>query len=62
MLVFYPELDVSNLANPEMVLVMDSSNSMKGSSLEEAKKILLLIVQNLPSSCTFNVVVFGTGS
>ncbi|XP_071788645.1 protein mono-ADP-ribosyltransferase PARP4-like [Asterias amurensis] len=60
MLVFYPELDVSNLANPEMVLVMDSSNSMKGSSLEEAKKLLLLIVQNLPSSCTFNVVVFGT--
>ncbi|XP_071788483.1 protein mono-ADP-ribosyltransferase PARP4-like [Asterias amurensis] len=60
MLVFYPELDVSNLANPEMVLVMDSSNSMKGSSLEEAKKILLLIVKNLPSSCTFNVVVFGT--
>ena len=61
MVVFYPELDVSSLKNPDMVLVLDSSNSMKGDLLDEAKKLLLLILRNLPAQCTFNVIFFGTG-
>ncbi|XP_038058129.1 protein mono-ADP-ribosyltransferase PARP4-like [Patiria miniata] len=60
MLVFYPDIDVGSVTNPDMVLVLDSSNSMKGEILEEAKKLLLLILQNLPAQCTFNVIFFGT--
>jgi len=61
MLTFYPEFEASNLENFEVIFLLDLSNSMKGSSLIEAKKILLLALHLLPESCYFNIIIFGTG-
>lgn len=62
MLTFYPEFEASVSDNFEVVFLLDLSNSMKGNSLLEAKKILLLSLFHLPESCFFNVIVFGTGN
>lgn len=61
MLTFYPEFEATISENYEVIFLLDLSNSMKGESLLEAKKILLLLLLHLPESCFFNVIVFGTG-
>ena len=60
MLTFYPEFESKTSAGYEVVFFLDLSNSMKGKALSEAKKVLLLALHHLPSSCLFNVVTFGT--
>ena len=60
MLTFYPEFEASSMDNFEVIFLFDLSNSMKGKSLEEAKKIMLLALHHLPEQCHFNIVVFGT--
>ena len=60
MLTFYPEFEAQTSHGYEVVFILDLSNSMKGRALEEAKKVLLLALHHLPSTCTFNVVTFGT--
>ncbi|KAJ8314784.1 hypothetical protein KUTeg_006934 [Tegillarca granosa] len=60
MLTFYPEFEAEEDTSIEVVMLLDLSNSMKGSPLTEAKKIILLTLQHLPSSATFNIVAFGT--
>ena len=60
MLTFYPEFEAQASQGYEIVFFLDLSNSMKGKALEEAKKVLLLALYHLPSTCTFNVVTFGT--
>lgn len=60
MLTFYPEFEATISDNYEVIFLLDLSNSMKGDSLLEAKKILLLLLLHLPESCFFNVIVFGT--
>ena len=61
MLTFYPEFEAGEQAELEVVFLLDLSNSMKGQALEDAKKILLLILNKLPSHAVFNIIVFGTG-
>ena len=62
MLAFYPEFEsTSDIERDlEAVFVLDLSNSMRGSTLQDAKKVLLLALRRLPSTCLFNVVVFGS--
>ena len=60
MLTFYPEFEAQTSHGYEVVFILDLSNSMKGKALEEARKVLLLALHHLPSTCTFNVVTFGT--
>ncbi|XP_041352469.1 protein mono-ADP-ribosyltransferase PARP4-like isoform X2 [Gigantopelta aegis] len=60
MLTFYPEFEAGEQEEVEIVFLLDLSNSMKGQALEDAKKILLLTLKNLPSHALFNIVVFGT--
>ncbi|CAG5135718.1 unnamed protein product, partial [Candidula unifasciata] len=60
MLTFYPEFQSSEVEDGEIILILDVSNSMKGTSLLEAKKVALLILQNLPTGWSFNVIRFGS--
>jgi len=65
MLAFYPEFestsDYEGHRNSfEVVFVLDLSNSMSGSTLQDAKKVLLLALRHLPSTCLFNIIVFGS--
>jgi len=65
MLAFYPEFESTSntegqTSDFEVTFVLDLSNSMSGSVLQDAKKVLLLALRHLPSTCLFNVVVFGT--
>jgi len=65
MLTFYPEFESSSddsgqSANFEVTFILDASNSMTGTVLQDAKKVVLLALRHLPSMCLFNVVVFGT--
>ena len=60
MLTFYPEFEVAEDNEMEVILVLDLSNSMKGKALTEAKKVLWLVLNHLPDTTRFNIVVFGT--
>lgn len=60
MLTFYPEFEAAEDDEVEVILMLDLSNSMKGTSLQEAKKVLLLTLKLLPKTWKFNVAVFGT--
>ncbi|XP_066269374.1 protein mono-ADP-ribosyltransferase PARP4-like [Branchiostoma lanceolatum] len=61
MLTFYPEFQAEFVKGHEVILLLDGSNSMRGSPLEAAKKVALLCLNHLPKECSFNVVAFGTG-
>ncbi|XP_041462876.1 protein mono-ADP-ribosyltransferase PARP4-like isoform X7 [Lytechinus variegatus] len=61
MVTFYPDFEASSVEKPEIVLLLDCSNSMKGEPLKQAKKILLLTLHHMADDCIFNVVTFGTG-
>ncbi|XP_033122166.1 protein mono-ADP-ribosyltransferase PARP4-like [Anneissia japonica] len=60
MLTFYPEFESESDDSPEILLVLDLSNSMKGDNLVQAKKILMMNLLNLPTEATFNIITFGT--
>ncbi|MBN3294535.1 PARP4 polymerase, partial [Polypterus senegalus] len=59
MLVFCPAFDSNSLPEgSEVVILLDNSNSMKGSKLQEAKQIAVLALEAL--ECKTNVIMFGT--
>ncbi|KAI3355671.1 hypothetical protein L3Q82_004263 [Scortum barcoo] len=61
MLVFYPDFDVdSGSAHDEVVLLLDTSESMKGESLHTARRIALQVLKKLDSNLRVNVIFFGT--
>ncbi|XP_037543091.1 protein mono-ADP-ribosyltransferase PARP4 [Nematolebias whitei] len=61
MLVFYPdfELDSGSEAS-EVVLLLDTSESMRGETLRLAQRIALQVLRKLQNSTRVNVVLFGT--
>lgn len=62
MLVFYPDFEVSSSSDTdEVILLLDTSESMKGESLRSARRIALQILKSLDRSLRLNVVFFGTG-
>nr|XP_046259946.1 protein mono-ADP-ribosyltransferase PARP4 [Scatophagus argus] len=61
MLVFYPKFDVNSTSAPdEIVLLLDTSESMKGESLRMAQRIALQVLKTLDRNHRLNVVLFGT--
>ncbi|XP_013770398.1 poly [ADP-ribose] polymerase 4 isoform X2 [Pundamilia nyererei] len=61
MLVFYPDFEVSSSSDAdEIILLLDTSESMKGESLRSARRIALQILKSLDRSLRLNVVLFGT--
>lgn len=62
MLVFYPEFDAGpSSACEEVVIVLDTSESMKGEPLRLAQRIAMQVLQTLDVSIRVNIVLFGTG-
>jgi len=65
MLAFYPEFESTldgegHTGNFEVMFILDLSNSMSGTALQDAKKVLLLALRHLPSTCLFNIITFGS--
>lgn len=62
MLVFYPDFDVpSSSACDEVVLLLDTSESMRGESLRTAQRLALQVLKTLDHNLRLNVIIFGTG-
>ncbi|XP_069011288.1 protein mono-ADP-ribosyltransferase PARP4 [Embiotoca jacksoni] len=63
MLVFYPDFEASSSsAADEVVLLLDTSESMKGASLGAARRVALQVLKNLHlhHHLRLNVTLFGT--
>ncbi|KAM7406936.1 hypothetical protein PAMA_002913 [Pampus argenteus] len=61
MLVFYPDFDTtSSSACDEVILLLDSSESMRGEFLLTARRLALQVLKTLDSNLKFNVIFFGT--
>ncbi|KAK2557988.1 Protein mono-ADP-ribosyltransferase PARP4 [Acropora cervicornis] len=60
MLAFYPEFESESPQVVEVLFLVDVSCSMKGSPIEEAKKILLLCLTHMNSNWIFNIILFGS--
>lgn len=62
MLVFYPDFDVdSSSASSEVVLLLDTSESMKGEPLSLAQRIAMQVLQTLELDTRVNIILFGSG-
>eukprot|EP00057_Strongylocentrotus_purpuratus_P029336 XP_011683810.1 PREDICTED: poly [ADP-ribose] polymerase 4 [Strongylocentrotus purpuratus] len=55
MVVFYPEFPVTTIANPEVVIMLDRSTSMKGQPMKDAKKLVHMILESLPAGCRYKL-------
>ncbi|KAM4558851.1 protein mono-ADP-ribosyltransferase PARP4 isoform 2-T2 [Odontesthes bonariensis] len=61
MLVFYPDFEPgSGSGSDEVVLLLDTSESMRGESLGSAQRIALQVLRKLDNNLKVNVVLFGT--
>ncbi|XP_055361012.1 protein mono-ADP-ribosyltransferase PARP4 isoform X2 [Betta splendens] len=61
MLVFYPEFEInSSSACDEVVLLLDTSESMRGESLRMAQRIALQVLKALDQHLRVNVILFST--
>jgi poly [ADP-ribose] polymerase len=67
MLTFYPRFELSTKSNEqiEIIFLIDVSNSMNGSHVQQAKQLAHLFLTNLTidnGNILFNIVTFGSGS
>ncbi|KAF6733009.1 Poly [ADP-ribose] polymerase 4 [Oryzias melastigma] len=61
MLVFYPDFEAkSDSAAEEVILLLDTSESMRGESLRSAQRIALKLLHHLSHSFRLNVILFGS--
>ncbi len=55
------DIDPADVVARDIILVMDTSGSMKGEKMEQAKDAARYLVSNLNSVDRFNIVAFSTG-
>ncbi|XP_041857533.1 protein mono-ADP-ribosyltransferase PARP4-like isoform X2 [Melanotaenia boesemani] len=61
MLVFYPDFQLSSSsAADEVVLLLDTSESMRGEALRSAQRIALQVLRKLDHNLRLNIILFGT--
>uniref|UniRef100_A0A3Q2CS07 Poly [ADP-ribose] polymerase n=1 Tax=Cyprinodon variegatus TaxID=28743 RepID=A0A3Q2CS07_CYPVA len=62
MLVFYPDFQVDSSSGvSEVVILLDSSESMRDKSFHLAQEIALQVLKNLKDNIRINIFLFGTG-
>ncbi|KAI1899751.1 hypothetical protein AGOR_G00064980 [Albula goreensis] len=72
MLVFYPHFDPSSRAGPgdvggagggvlEVVILLDTSESMRGVAMQDARRIVVQVLKSLEREVKVNIISFGTG-
>lgn len=60
MVTFYPRFEAVSHKVYEVIILLDLSNSMSTDDVTAAKQAALYLLTQLPRSCLFNVVVFGS--
>jgi len=55
------EVDDAQVVAKDVILVLDTSGSMEGEKIEQAKDALLYVLDNLNQEDRFNIVEFSTG-
>nr|XP_039269914.1 protein mono-ADP-ribosyltransferase PARP4-like isoform X2 [Styela clava] len=60
MVTFFPEFEFDAVENFNCTVMLDMSNSMKGSAACHSKHLCSLLIENLPDQCDFNVISFGS--
>jgi Ca-activated chloride channel family protein len=63
MLLMAPKVEVDNaqVVAKDVILVLDTSGSMEGEKIDQAKDALLFVLDNLNQEDRFNIVEFSTG-
>lgn len=64
MLVFYPDFTSSSEASSsvsDVVIVLDTSESMRGDAMINTRRIALQVLNSLDRSTKINIISFGTG-
>lgn len=62
MLVFYPEFNMGpQSACEEVVILLDTSESMKGEALKQAQRVAMQVLHTLDTNIRVNIILFGTG-
>jgi Ca-activated chloride channel family protein len=56
------EVDDAQVLDKDVILVLDTSGSMEGEKIEQAKDALLFVLNNLNPEDRFNIVEFSTGA
>ncbi|XP_072542116.1 protein mono-ADP-ribosyltransferase PARP4 [Salminus brasiliensis] len=61
MLVFYPDFESSGVSSvSDVVILLDTSESMRGEAMLNARRIALKVLNTLDSSLRVNIISFGT--
>lgn len=64
MLVFYPHFESGGLSVSgvsDVIIVLDTSESMRGDALLNARRIALKVLNSLDRSLNVNIIFYGSG-
>lgn len=56
-----PNVDVEQIVDKDVILVLDTSGSMEGEKMEQAREALKYVLDHLNQGDRFNVIAFSTG-
>lgn len=62
LLLVAPSVEVDEVIAKDVILVMDTSGSMEGEKLAQAKEAAIYVVEHLNEQDRFNIISFSTGS
>lgn len=64
MLVFYPQFESSDVSGSDVsdvIIMLDTSESMRGDGMLNARRIALKVLNSLDRSLRVNIISFGSG-
>ena len=61
LLLVAPTVEVERIVPRDVILVLDTSGSMEGEKMEQAKEALSYVLEHLNAEDRFNVIAFSTG-
>ena len=56
-----PNVDAEQVVEKDVTLVLDTSGSMEGEKMEQARDALLFVLDHLNEGDRFNIIAFSTG-